>query len=191
MVLRLPRRQKTTRLVSMMGYFGFRRIVLSPYAFVHLFVPPAPPPPDADPRGGAHGGYYGAPQNGYGAAGYGSRGADPYSARAGSSGAGPAAGSPATGYGGGYGGAPSAATPAAAAAPTPEEAALDKYWRDYITWEDQFKSYHQRVPTREEGAQDVPPQYRSGRSGAGGAPPSGGEERRDGSGRYGGVPPPR
>lgn len=49
---------------------------------------------------------------------------------------------------------------ATAAAKSPEEEALDKYWREYVTWEDSFKAYHNRMPTKEEGGQDVPPQYR-------------------------------
>ncbi|CDS01325.1 uncharacterized protein SPSC_05358 [Sporisorium scitamineum] len=54
--------------------------------------------------------------------------------------------------------------PATAAATTPakspEEEALDKYWREYVEWENSFKAYHNRVPTKEEGGQDVPTQYR-------------------------------
>ncbi|PWN22355.1 hypothetical protein BCV69DRAFT_281357 [Microstroma glucosiphilum] len=54
---------------------------------------------------------------------------------------------------------------AAAAVPqkSPEEEALDKYWKDYITWEDSFKAYHGRVPTKEDGGQDVPAKYRQAR----------------------------
>lgn len=29
-----------------------------------------------------------------------------------------------------------------------------------IKWEDSFKAYHKRTPTKDEGGQDVPPQYR-------------------------------
>ena len=54
--------------------------------------------------------------------------------------------------------APAAA--AAAAAKSPEEIAMDKYWADYIKWEDSFKAYHGRLPSKEDGGQDVPPQYR-------------------------------
>ncbi|EST04616.1 K Homology domain, type 1 [Kalmanozyma brasiliensis GHG001] len=52
--------------------------------------------------------------------------------------------------------------PVAAAKPakSPEEEALDKYWREYVEWESSFKAYHNRMPTKEEGGQDVPPQYR-------------------------------
>lgn len=53
-----------------------------------------------------------------------------------------------------------AATPTAQNV-TPEQAALDKYWRDYVTWEDSFRAYHHRRPTKEEGLQDVPPSYRT------------------------------
>ncbi|SPO29433.1 uncharacterized protein UTRI_04838_B [Ustilago trichophora] len=49
---------------------------------------------------------------------------------------------------------------AAAAAKSPEEEALDKYWREYVEWETSFRAYHNRAPTKEEGGQDVPPQYR-------------------------------
>ncbi|SPO28441.1 uncharacterized protein UTRI_04838 [Ustilago trichophora] len=49
---------------------------------------------------------------------------------------------------------------AAAAAKSPEEEALDKYWREYVEWETSFRAYHHRAPTKEEGGQDVPPQYR-------------------------------
>ncbi|GAC99690.1 hypothetical protein PHSY_007293 [Pseudozyma hubeiensis SY62] len=52
--------------------------------------------------------------------------------------------------------APAAATPAK----SPEEEALDKYWREYVQWEDSFRAYHSRAPTKDEGGQDVPPQYR-------------------------------
>lgn len=53
-----------------------------------------------------------------------------------------------------------AAAAPAAAAKSPEEEALDKYWREYVDWENSFRAYHNRVPTKEEGGQDVPPQYR-------------------------------
>lgn len=61
---------------------------------------------------------------------------------------------------------PQQAAPVAAAVPapavkTPEEEALDKYWRDYIKWEDSFKAYHGKLPSKEEGGQDVPARYRS------------------------------
>ncbi|KAJ1597169.1 hypothetical protein NDA14_007750 [Ustilago hordei] len=52
------------------------------------------------------------------------------------------------------------ATATAASAKSPEEEALDKYWREYVEWETSFRAYHNRVPTKEEGGQDVPPQYR-------------------------------
>lgn len=56
---------------------------------------------------------------------------------------------------------PSNATPVAVAKKkTPEEEALDKYWRDYIEWEKSFRAYHNRLPTRDEGLQDVPPEFR-------------------------------
>lgn len=53
-----------------------------------------------------------------------------------------------------------AAGAAAAVAKSPEEEALDKYWREYVEWENSFRAYHNRAPTKEEGGQDVPPQYR-------------------------------
>jgi hypothetical protein len=43
---------------------------------------------------------------------------------------------------------------------TPEEEALDKYWNDYKKWEDSFKAYHGRLPSKEDGGQDLPAQYR-------------------------------
>ena len=47
-------------------------------------------------------------------------------------------------------------------APTAEEeAALRQYWKDYVAWEKSFVDYHGRRPTSEEGAQDVPQEYRS------------------------------
>lgn len=47
-------------------------------------------------------------------------------------------------------------------APTAEEeAVLHQYWKDYVAWEQSFVNYHGRRPTSEEGAQDVPPEYRS------------------------------
>lgn len=52
------------------------------------------------------------------------------------------------------------AATAAATAKSPEEEALDKYWREYVEWENSFRAYHNRAPTKEEGGQDVPPQYR-------------------------------
>lgn len=42
---------------------------------------------------------------------------------------------------------------------TPEEEALDKYWHDYIEWEKSFVSYHNRLPTAEEGLQEKPAEY--------------------------------
>lgn len=48
----------------------------------------------------------------------------------------------------------------AASAKSPEEEALDKYWREYVEWEDSFRAYHNRAPSKDEGAQDVPAQYR-------------------------------
>lgn len=52
--------------------------------------------------------------------------------------------------------------PAESAQPkkTPEEEALDKYWRDYIEWEKSFQAYHGRMPNKEEGHQDAPSEYR-------------------------------
>ncbi|UZJ54670.1 hypothetical protein CBS101457_003990 [Exobasidium rhododendri] len=44
---------------------------------------------------------------------------------------------------------------------TPEEETLDKYWKDYLEWEKSFKSYHNRLPTTEEGLQDLPAEYRT------------------------------
>lgn len=44
---------------------------------------------------------------------------------------------------------------------TAEEEALDKYWKDYIEWEKSFRSYHNRLPTTEEGLQDLPLEYRT------------------------------
>ena len=41
-----------------------------------------------------------------------------------------------------------------------EAAALHQYWMDYVAWEQSFVNYHGRRPTKEEGAQDVPPEYR-------------------------------
>ncbi|SOV02876.1 uncharacterized protein UDID_06068 [Ustilago sp. UG-2017a] len=51
-------------------------------------------------------------------------------------------------------------TATAASAKSPEEEALDKYWREYVEWETSFRAYHSRAPTKEEGGQDVPTQYR-------------------------------
>lgn len=61
------------------------------------------------------------------------------------------------------GGGPGSADPAApqGQVKSPEEEALDKYWKDYVAWEKSFVDYHKRVPTAEEGKQDVPPQYLS------------------------------
>lgn len=42
-----------------------------------------------------------------------------------------------------------------------EEAALQQYWKDYVAWEQSFVNYHGRRPTKEEGAQDVPPEHRA------------------------------
>lgn len=42
---------------------------------------------------------------------------------------------------------------------TAEEEALDKYWHDYIEWEKSFVSYHNRLPTTEEGLQEKPAEY--------------------------------
>lgn len=42
-----------------------------------------------------------------------------------------------------------------------EEAALHQYWKDYVAWEQSFVNYHGRRPTADEGAQDVPPEYRT------------------------------
>lgn len=53
------------------------------------------------------------------------------------------------------------AQPAAAAAEDEEEAALRQYWKDYVAWEQSFVNYHGRRPTRDEGGQDVPPEYRT------------------------------
>jgi len=35
------------------------------------------------------------------------------------------------------------------------------YWKEYVKWEESFVNYHGRRPTKEEGAQDVPAEYRS------------------------------
>lgn len=43
---------------------------------------------------------------------------------------------------------------------SPEEEQLDKYWREYVTWEESFVAYHNRKPTKEEGWQDAPSKYR-------------------------------
>lgn len=43
-----------------------------------------------------------------------------------------------------------------------EEAALQQYWKDYVAWEKSFVDYHGRKPTKEEGAQDVPPEHQRG-----------------------------
>ena len=48
----------------------------------------------------------------------------------------------------------------AAAVKSPEQEALDKYWKDYVTWEKSFVEYHKRLPTTEEGKQEVPPPYK-------------------------------
>ncbi|PWN93091.1 hypothetical protein FA10DRAFT_263792 [Acaromyces ingoldii] len=48
---------------------------------------------------------------------------------------------------------------------TPEEEAMDKYWNDYITWEKSYVEYHKRLPTKDEGGQDVPPEYRTAQNG--------------------------
>ena len=54
-------------------------------------------------------------------------------------------------------------TPVGAVAPkkqlTAEEEALDKYWKDYVSWEKSFIEYHKRLPTKEEGKQEPPPPY--------------------------------
>ncbi|KAN0061458.1 hypothetical protein ACQY0O_006305 [Thecaphora frezii] len=94
--------------------------------------PPPPPPPEdeAPPPPPADG--YGQPA----APGYGAASQDPYASRAN-----PAA---------------AAATPA----PSPEEEQLNKYWKEYVAWEDSFVAYHGRKPTKDEGAQDVPEKYR-------------------------------
>lgn len=60
--------------------------------------------------------------------------------------------------------APDTAEPAAdtqASLDEEEEAALRQYWRDYVAWEESFVNYHGRRPTKEEGAQDVPPEHRA------------------------------
>ncbi|WFD29908.1 hypothetical protein MSPP1_000922 [Malassezia sp. CBS 17886] len=51
--------------------------------------------------------------------------------------------------------------PSAAAASTPEDEALRQYWKDYVAWEQSFINYHGRRPTKDEGAQDVPPEHRA------------------------------
>ncbi|KAK0524400.1 hypothetical protein OC835_005931 [Tilletia horrida] len=55
----------------------------------------------------------------------------------------------------------SSATPAAATATAnkEEEDAVDKYWKDYVTWEKTFRNYHGRAPTKDEGGQTIPTQY--------------------------------
>ncbi|EPQ31616.1 uncharacterized protein PFL1_06840 [Pseudozyma flocculosa PF-1] len=112
--------------------------------------PPPPPPPEdeAPPPPPSDG--YGQPAS---ASGYGTdpRGRqDAYASRTGHAGA--AAASPSR----------PAATAAAAAIPalSPEEEQLEKYWKEYISWEDSFVAYHNRKPTKDEGAQDVPDKYR-------------------------------
>ncbi|PWY97136.1 hypothetical protein BCV70DRAFT_208834 [Testicularia cyperi] len=59
---------------------------------------------------------------------------------------------------------PAPASASASSAPrtamSPEEEALDKYWREYVQWEQSFQAYHNRLPSKDEGGQDVPPQYR-------------------------------
>lgn len=64
------------------------------------------------------------------------------------------------GYNGSSHGQAQGAHQTTAQAKSPEEEALDKYWKDYIAWEDSFKAYHNRLPTKEDGGQDVPAQYR-------------------------------
>lgn len=44
---------------------------------------------------------------------------------------------------------------------TAEEEALDKYWKDYIEWEKSFKAYHGRLPSKDEGLQEVPREHQS------------------------------
>ncbi len=87
--------------------------------------------------------------------------AQPYSNQPRSSGrphaSSPAGSSPQTGH---RSTAAAAAAKPAAAAKSPEEEALDKYWREYVEWENSFRAYHNRAPTKDEGGQDVPPQYR-------------------------------
>ncbi|PKI82945.1 hypothetical protein MVES_003305 [Malassezia vespertilionis] len=49
----------------------------------------------------------------------------------------------------------------AMAAQEEEDETLRQYWKDYVAWERSFVDYHGRRPTAEEGAQDVPPEYRA------------------------------
>lgn len=42
-----------------------------------------------------------------------------------------------------------------------EEATMREYWKEYVKWEQSFVNYHGRRPTKEEGAQDVPAEYRA------------------------------
>lgn len=128
------------------------RVVLEQQGY---YVPPARARGGSAAAGQSAGGAAGAP-TGPAVGGYGGQG--PASGGYG----GQAAGVGHGGYGAqrdGAGAATAAAVPAAAAK-SPEEEALDKYWADYIKWEDSFKAYHGRLPSKEDGGQDVPPQYR-------------------------------
>ncbi|KDN39953.1 hypothetical protein K437DRAFT_258837 [Tilletiaria anomala UBC 951] len=121
-------------------------------------APPPPPQDDAPlPPPGGGSGYAGAP------GGYGQRGAHdssrqpsftPASSSATQATPNPSSSTLPVGLSSAGSGA------AATAALSPEEQALDKYWKDYITWEKSFVEYHKRLPTVEEGKQEIPPQYR-------------------------------
>ncbi|PWN51972.1 hypothetical protein IE53DRAFT_385652 [Violaceomyces palustris] len=112
----------------------------------------APPPPPSDGGANGHGGSsYRQPQVPVGSS------QSPYNNQ--------------QGYGSSQrGSSQSSATPAPATtsasvsvipvALTPEEEALDKYWKEYVTWEESFKAYHGRLPNKDEGGQDVPAKYK-------------------------------
>lgn len=155
----------------------------------HGQMPPTGPAggaasPGAGPGAGAG---YGTPTGPSGAGGYGgaygAQGQSPHQPQGQSQpqqwGAGAGAGASPYGHSGTGGPAAAATDPQAGAAsngsasahsaqaqaqpkaePDAAQAALDKYWKDYIAWEDSFRAYHNRMPTKEDGGQDVPPQYR-------------------------------
>lgn len=54
---------------------------------------------------------------------------------------------------------PSPARAEPAQVKTAEQETIDKYWRDYISWEKSFIEYHSREPRPDEGKQQVPPEY--------------------------------
>ncbi|CEH12208.1 eukaryotic type kh-domain (kh-domain type i) [Ceraceosorus bombacis] len=55
---------------------------------------------------------------------------------------------------------PATAAPAPIKQKTAEEQALEKYWADYKKWQESYVAYHGRVPTKDEGGQDIPSEFR-------------------------------